>query len=268
MKSESLQKICEALLGRPYLLGACGEGPLGRYDQFPFYRFDAFDCVTFVNTVLMLLFSQNQREWESRWLGLNYLAEEACFLQRLHFVELDWNRKQDAMQYSLDQTLQFRNEKGEPCACLAQCLLEKARWFSFRGVEQIRLPGASVSLREARLHELHTKGQEFVDEPCDLWYLPWDVLFTKGEPVSSLWDQFPAQAVIEMVRPNWQIRDKIGTCLNISHVGFLLRAQRHFYFYHASSSQAKVVKVPFEDYLKEFIQSDTLKGIYVRKIQI
>src|SRR5579863_9448532 len=41
-------------LNTRYLIGALGEGPEAQYDQSPLYRTDAFDCVTFVSTVIAL----------------------------------------------------------------------------------------------------------------------------------------------------------------------------------------------------------------------
>ncbi len=38
--------VSEEFLGKPYILGALGEGPKARYDQFPAYRVECFDCVT------------------------------------------------------------------------------------------------------------------------------------------------------------------------------------------------------------------------------
>lgn len=46
--------VSSQFLGVHYLLGSLGEGPEARYDQFPKYRIDAFDCDTYVNTVLSL----------------------------------------------------------------------------------------------------------------------------------------------------------------------------------------------------------------------
>src|SRR5438105_5821329 len=56
-KRDLLQRITAVsgyFLGEPYLLGALGEGEKSNFDQSPLYRTDAFDCVTYVNTVLAI----------------------------------------------------------------------------------------------------------------------------------------------------------------------------------------------------------------------
>ena len=52
--ADRILKIGEVFLGRPYVRGALGEGPDGRFDKNPLFRFDCFDCLTYVNTVLAL----------------------------------------------------------------------------------------------------------------------------------------------------------------------------------------------------------------------
>lgn len=42
--------ISKQFIGVPYVLGSLGEGPKVRYDQFPQYRVDGFDCDVYVNT--------------------------------------------------------------------------------------------------------------------------------------------------------------------------------------------------------------------------
>ncbi len=51
---QRVEAISELFLGVPYKLGALGEGPGGEFDRDPLIRFDAFDCTTFVETVMAL----------------------------------------------------------------------------------------------------------------------------------------------------------------------------------------------------------------------
>ena len=55
--AQRIDAISAQFLGKPYLLGALGEGEQGYYDSSPLYRTDAFDCETYVDTVLALIIS-------------------------------------------------------------------------------------------------------------------------------------------------------------------------------------------------------------------
>ena len=54
------------LLNTPYLAGALGEGVSGKYDQNPLYRFDYFDCETYVDTVMALVLAKNLTDFRSK----------------------------------------------------------------------------------------------------------------------------------------------------------------------------------------------------------
>lgn len=76
-----LQNIGEQYLGAKYERNPLGEEKLP--DDDPIIRFDAFDCVTFVETVLA-----NGDEEELR--KIRYKNGEIGFLTRNHFIESDW----------------------------------------------------------------------------------------------------------------------------------------------------------------------------------
>src|SRR5271169_5922701 len=52
--AQRVEAVSELFLGVPYKLGSLGEGPDGEFDRDPLIRFDAFDCTTFVETVMAL----------------------------------------------------------------------------------------------------------------------------------------------------------------------------------------------------------------------
>jgi hypothetical protein len=95
-------------------------------------------------------------------------------------------------------------------------------------------------------------------------YIPFTALFPENKPNLYLFSQIPNGAVIEIVRPNWDLRKQIGTFLDISHLGFAVWHKGVLYFRQASSQYGKVVDVPLIDYLKEALISLTIKGINVQ----
>nr|WP_277619301.1 N-acetylmuramoyl-L-alanine amidase-like domain-containing protein [Legionella norrlandica] len=76
----------------------------------------------------------------------------------------------------------------------------------------------------------------------------------------------PNGAIIEIVRPNWDLRKEIGTALNISHLGFAIWINDKLYFRQASSQYGKVIDVPLIDYLDKARSSPTIKGINIQVV--
>lgn len=71
----------EKYIGKPYLNNPLGEGI--KPDDDPLIRFDAFDCATFVETVLAdgNLDKMNQ---------IRYSGKQPNIINRNHFIETDW----------------------------------------------------------------------------------------------------------------------------------------------------------------------------------
>jgi len=96
---ERINWISNRFKGSIYLLGSLGEGPQARYDQFPTYRVDAFDCDTYVNTVLALALDTvlalalgTTLETFQQCLKFSrYKDGKQSYLNRNHFTSLDWN---------------------------------------------------------------------------------------------------------------------------------------------------------------------------------
>ncbi len=73
------------LVGRPYLVSPLGDG-----DGDTRLRFDSFDCMTFVETVLALSFSQKPNEIIENLDRIRYRGGKPDFHLRNHFVSADW----------------------------------------------------------------------------------------------------------------------------------------------------------------------------------
>src|SRR5262249_52385928 len=102
-----------------------------------------------------------------------------------------------------------------------------------------------------------------------LSYIPLAVFFDQaGKPKQALFDRIENGTLIEIVRPNWDLHSLIGTNLDVSHLGFLLRVKGILMFRQASSVKKKVVDIPLDVYLAHYLRSDTVKGIHLEKIFI
>jgi hypothetical protein len=80
--------ISAALLGRPYVSDPMGEG--AGADADPFARYDAFDCLTFVEEVLALSLALDPAHAASVRDSLRYGDGPRDYVHRRHFMELQW----------------------------------------------------------------------------------------------------------------------------------------------------------------------------------
>jgi len=252
---------------QPYLLGALGEGADGRFDQYPKYRTDAFDCQTYVTTVLALAFANNRDEFSCYLKQIRYMNGKRSFLKRNHFASVDWNINNQKKGFIKDITLKIKERNNQPIAKTANAVIYKPGWYSKMTVKNIRLENIDKDLEKKRLQELKEKGQSLEVVKAKTPYLPLNKLLKKNrEKNEYLFRQIPNGAIIEIIRPNWNLKGKIGTNLNVSHTGFAIWKKGILYYRNASSLEGKVVDVPLSDYLKKIINSPTIKGINLQMV--
>ncbi|STX44101.1 Protein of uncharacterised function (DUF1460) [Legionella donaldsonii] len=261
-----LDTISAQFLGKPYVLGALGEGSHARFDQEPRYRTDAFDCETYVTTVLALALAKDTTGFKQCLSKLRYHNGQVSYVTRNHFTELDWNLNNQRQGFVKDITESFQDKSKAPVAKIATALIDKPSWYQHFTLATIRLQSQDKAEQTKRLAELKTRGSKLPKTNAQLPYIPLTSLFNaKGEPNQYLFAQIPDGAIVEIVRPNWNLREQIGTNLNVSHLGFVFWKNGVATFRQASSIYNKVVDVPLIDYLKEaYENSPTIKGINVQ----
>lgn len=266
--TKRLEFISSAFLGQPYVLGALGEGADSRYDQFPRYRTDGFDCETYVTTVLALAFSQNKDEFTQRLRQIRYQNDQTDYLKRNHFTDLDWNLNNSKKGFVKDITLSFKDKEGKPVAKIAKALINKPGWYQHHTEKNIRLnDGSFRAITRQRLEELKSKGAHLPKVWSKLPYLSFSTLFLPdGSGNRALFSQIPDGAIIEIVRPNWDLTKTAGTHLNVSHLGFAFWKEGILIFRQASSVDNKVVDVPLIEYLQNARKSPTIQGINVQVV--
>lgn len=265
--SGRIEWISSQFLGVRYLLGSLGEGPKARYDQFPRYRVDAFDCDTYVNTVLSLALANSLPSFKKCINNLRYKNNKVSYLERNHFTGIDWNQYNQQNKVFKDITLTIKNKKNHPIAQFAEAVINKPNWYAYKTIETIRLENEDLEKSKELLEELKRKGSQLEVAIEKVPYLPLTALFPQKDiPDEYLFAQIPHGAIIEIVRPNWDLSQKIGTALNISHLGFAIRKKNQLYFREASSEYNKVVDVPLIEYLEKAQTSPTIKGINVQVV--
>lgn len=251
--------MSKTFLGLPYGKGGpLGEGPEGRYDQDPLYRFDTFDCTTFVETIMALALSRDVNEFESRLDHIRYKDGVVDYFSRNHFTDLQWipfnieNGYMSELTYEVAKSSEIQ---------IAEALINYPAWVLSHKINQIIVPEATLEEKERLLEELKSRAGEFSPEVARLPYISIAQIVAKP----SLLKKIPSGTVVNFVRPNWDLTQVAGTHQNISHQGFLFRIKNVLYLRHASTT-GFVEEVPFLTYLKRFQNHPTLKGIHLMKV--
>ncbi|PNT89218.1 N-acetylmuramoyl-L-alanine amidase-like domain-containing protein [Coxiella burnetii] len=240
---------------RPYNAeGAEGEGDwctltqrgCAHIQQDPLYRTDQFDCQTWVQTALALINARNINDYEKNILAIEYGAahtDSIRYYNRNNFISSDFNPVNQASGLLKDVT-----NKGvfSSYARKTNALINRQKWFAYQA--KPNLIGENVRvIRNAdglvMYHRLKNKYPApfhvFSPETVTIAYVPKETFVKKSvdskgtvryQPNLKLINQIPTPSVIEIVRDvkQWtmnekNIKDVIGSELNVSHLGLLYR---------------------------------------------
>lgn len=254
-----LDQISKIFLGLPYGKGGpLGEGPLGKYDQDPLYRFDTFDCTTYVETIMALALARDVNEFEVHQDKIRYIDGNVDYFMRNHFTDLQWIpfNVQNGYMKEITQDVVSPSEIK-----IAEALINYSGWILSHKIDQIVVPMASAEEKKEILDELKSHASEFQSEIARVPYIEINRILANPKLLSNV----PNGSIVNFVRPNWDLTEVAGTHQNISHQGFLFRIKGTLYLRHASTS-GKVEELPFLDYLKRFQNHATLKGIHLMSV--
>jgi hypothetical protein len=265
---KKLNYISNYFLGRPYLLGALGEGEAGKYDQFPLYRTDAFDCITYVETVLALTFSTNLNEFQNILPKIRYENGKISYPTRNHFPSVDWNPNNQKQKFLKDITETIYQQNGEKAFRIAEAMIDKPSYYAHLNNDNLRVSTKNELERSNLLNEMKKEGGQFQPVLGKIAYLPLSILFSpSGDANSYIFNQIPNGSIIEIVRPNWDLTKIIGTHQNVSHIGFVFVQNGTLMFRDASFLKGAISNTPLVEYLRKYInQESTVKGINIQII--
>jgi len=263
-----LDYFSQSWLGYPYELTSLGEGEPSKYDEKPRDYLLGFDCETFVDAVLAGALAENSHYFRQCLDKIRYQDGTVDFVHRNHFTSIDWNKNNEQQGFIEDITRTILNAEHQPVAIQSKTIIDKKSWYQKLSIQHIRLNHATSEEKQKRLDSLHHAGDHFSKQISVLDYIPLDILFNNdNQPNLSLFKQIPDGAIIEIVRPNWDLTALIGTQLDIPHLGFAIWKRDVLIFRQASSKEMRVIDVPLIDYLLEAKKtSPTTKGIHLLKI--
>lgn len=238
--------------------GPLGEGEQGRFDQDPLYRFDAFDCTTYVETVIGLALSQEVNSFENKMDMIRYENGGVDYLKRNHFPSLQWipNNIKNGVFKEINHLVLPASERK-----MAEAVINLPGWLKTIKIEEIKAPFATLEERQNLLEELQAHASDYSPVNARIEYLPIAVLLTKPQVLKNI----PHGTIVNFVRPNWDLTNVIGTHMNISHQGFVFQTEAGPVLRHASTA-GKVKEESFLEYLKKFENHATLKGIHLLQV--
>ena len=260
--AEKIEALSRVLLGSVYVGGSVGEGEEGIYDKDPLVRFDVFDCTTYVETILAGAMSATSDEFERNLMRLRYKEGSVSFVSRNHFPSVDW------LPNNQDKLVDITSSVAGGTVSMAKTIIDKAAWYQRIGDDVIHCDAALSSDCLTLLTRLQAEGNAFVPEPAFLSYIPLRNVFL-GENKrtnQALLDRIPSGSVINMVRPDWPLKQWIGTNMNVSHQGIAIRKNGVLFLRHASVVHKKVLDENFVDYFSGYSASSTLKGFNVQRL--
>lgn len=265
--TDKINFFSERLLLRPYILGALGEGMDAKFDQSPLYRVDAFDCLTFVNIVLALALSSNLDSFKKHLIKISYHSSGPDYVFRNHFMSADWNKNNSNIGIIKDIT-EVICANDQDSIQIAEATIDRPNWFRHRKLKDIKLIKKIENKNALELlAEMHALANYVTSEQVKTPYLPIKTIVDeKGRSNQEILNQIPHGAIIEIVRPNWDLTKEIGTHLNVSHMGFAIRRDNQLFFRNASQVHRKVEDVLLVEYLYERITSPTIKGINIQQV--
>ena len=226
-----LLKVSERFLDTPYQPSPLGEG--GGRDADPRLRFDAVDCLTFVEETIALSYVSQSAQVEPVLTRLRY-AGEPTFEGRNHLMEAQWLPQNIGKGFVRDVT---RTYGGRSTRTFRKTLTRETWASKFSrglGLPQSRQP-------------LGTFEWEMIPLPS----------------VLALVDRIPSGTLLAVVR-----EDRAFKPTRISHVGFVFHHGKQTYLRHATRRFAKVLDEDFRSFLSRNAKYEKWKVVGVSLFEV
>lgn len=213
--SARLLRVTAPFLGTRYALSPLGEGK--GVDPDPLLRFDAVDCLTFVETSLALAAAPDASALLPVLDDIRYAALPPAFQNRNHFMEAEWIPNNVLKGWVRD----IAPEVGGKAVRVATKVYSLAVWKKRRELGDMPLDSDAVPRGTFRLD-----------------YVP--LAFVRAHP-----ERIPSGTILFVVRQNF-----LSIPTRVSHVGFVFSTPHGQVLRHASESPyRRVVDEPFSAFL-------------------
>jgi hypothetical protein len=218
---QRVEAISELFLGVPYKLGPLGEGLNGEFDRDPLIRFDAFDCTTFVETVMALALDSDLEAATRALQKIRYKDGQIDYATRNHFIELDWVPNNIRAGYLRDITAEVAGKK----AIKVRKTISKRRWYQRKSAASLE-GGFSENEKKGQVLKLRRLGKQFPDRRATLTVLP-----SKALPLALA--NIPSGTIANLVHADKRYRDTV-----VTHQVLLIKKSDGWYVRHAAADKA------------------------------
>lgn len=232
--SRRVEAVSERFIGTPYQLGPLGEGPDGRFDRLPTVRFDAFDCTTFVETVMALSLESDLGAAEATLQRIRYKDGQVDYVHRNHFTELDWIPHNVWAGFLRDITTDVAGAD----AVEVSKEISKREWYLHKTTASFE-GNFSDDEKRRLLPQWQALGAQFPDERATLTILPMAALHKHLNLI-------PSGTIANLVRA-----DQPGKETMVSHQVLLIRKKDGWYVRHAAYGKA-VEDDPIDAYFARY----------------
>jgi hypothetical protein len=235
--------------------GPLGEGKACDYNCKPLYRFDAFDCTTFVEMMLALATTDATgdadytfKSFNNQVIDIRYSdPKKISYLTRNHFPEVDWmphNTREGGLLTDITGGLGI-DPVETPTA-----VINKKNWYAHKKLSDICIwddvCSAPMKEQKAKLVELQKAGASMPNEKVTVFYLPVKKILESKENVAA---KIPNGSIVQFVRPNWNTG---STHMHVAHQGIVVQDAAGTWLHHASSRDKEMQRVKLMNYLEDF----------------
>jgi cell wall-associated NlpC family hydrolase len=216
-ESRRVEEVSSHFLGVPYVLGPLGEGS-GK-DPDPLVRFDAVDCVTFVEEMLALTRGTSLDQSKALLQQIRYRGDKIAYEERNHFMEADWVPNNQRKGFVKDIT------------------------------EEVAGPDVLIRERDFTVEDWHHRKDdtslELPDDKAPVGHFRMAVL--PMAKVMAHVAQIPSGTIVLVAHDSRSDQPN-----RISHVGVVIKSNGQAIVRHASSLQKQVIDEPLDHFVERF----------------
>ena len=258
-----IRAISALFLKSPYEAFLLGEGNHAVLVHKPLYRLDKFDCQTFVESVLALYRTPDIQHFTETYKSIKYHNNDYRFVGRNHFTSIQWNTNAHAQALTQDITHKLSSNATYQHTCI-----DIPAWYEKLATnDTVWMHYSNAHLTPETQQLLRTYAKTSTATLSKLSYLPSKhLLDANGHIQSSIYAKLPATSIVEIVRHHWPNKNLLGTELDISHMGLLLKHNNTLILRHASEREGKVVDIDFARYVQSLQTQASFAGIHVEAI--
>lgn len=203
---KALECASRRFLGLPYLLEALGEG--SGVDSDPLFRFDALDCMTYVEESIALSLATSAETFMGILDDIRYRDGEIGFASRNHFVEADWIPGNQKAGFIGDITAFVGGESTRQMFSS----VDRVKWIMDR--DDLTDDEKNEIIGDFEGDGVSEKQEVTVD------YIPiTDLLNQDGTLNARIAQRLPEISIVLMLRPE---EDAIKAGTIVSHMGLLI----------------------------------------------